>query len=389
MNELNNLLSKVGLSTAIIINIIIGIAIIIWVFLVAKIVANIIWKLVSKAGFINKAFRLVDVELNMKKIWSITSKITYYILILIGIVAGLAYAWFVEKSAVNWLINDYLMNFINAGILAIVAWFLAVIARSFVTKWAKSIELDKKLNVEKAEVPLSETAWTIAYWAVILFFISPILEKLGQEELVAPIKKIIDNILGFIPNLLAALLIFAISYFIAKIIKEIITNILTWIWFDKILSNIWLKNVEAKTSPSKVVWTIVFSYIVLLAWIEAANSLGLNGIAQIINNIIIFATNVLLWIVILGIWIYIANLVADMIKSTSNSKILPIIAKTAIIVVVWFMGLKQMNIGWAIIDQAFSLILGSIAVAFALAVGLGSKEVAGEEVKKLIEKMKK
>ena len=48
-----------------------------------------------------------------------------------------------------------------------------------------------------------------------------------------------------------------------------------------------------------------------------------------------------------------------------------------------------MNIGWAIIDQAFSLILGSIAVAFALAVGLGSKEVAGEEVKKLIEKMKK
>jgi Na+/H+-translocating membrane pyrophosphatase len=48
-----------------------------------------------------------------------------------------------------------------------------------------------------------------------------------------------------------------------------------------------------------------------------------------------------------------------------------------------------MKIGGEIVNQAFTLLLGSIAVAFALAVWLGSKEVAWEEVKKLIEKMKK
>ena len=389
MNKINSLLNEVGLSTDLVMKVLIGITIIVWVFLVAKIISSLIWKLIWKAKFIKKAFKLVDVELDIKYIGKIIWKILYYVLLLIGVVAGLAYAWFVEKTAVNWLINDYLMNFINAGILAIVAWFIAVIARSFITKWAKSIELDKKLKSENTEVSLSETSGTVAYWAVILFFISPILEKLGQKELVAPIKSIIDNILGFIPNLLAAAIIFAVSYFVAKIIREIITNILSGVGFDKILNNIGLKNIESKTNPSKIVGTIVFSYIVLLAWVEAANSIGLTQIGEIVNNIIAFSTNVLIWIVILGIGIYIANLVADIIKSTSSSKILPIIAKTAIIVLVGFMGLKQMNIGWAIIDQAFSLILGAMAVAFALAVGLGSKEVAGEEVKKIIENMKK
>jgi len=386
---MNDMLSKIGLSTDLVVKVFIGIAIIVWVFLVSKIIASIVGKLISKAKFIKKAFRLVDVELDMKQIWKIVSKVLYYVLLLIGVVSGLAYAGVIEQSAVNGLVNDYLMNFLNAGILALVAWFIAVIAKSFITKWAESIELDKKLNSENWENSLSKTAWTVAYWAVILFFISPILEKLGQKELVAPIKSIIDNILNFIPHLLWAVIIFAVSYFVAKIIREIITNILSGVGFDKILKNIGLNNIESKTSPSKIVGTIVFSYIVLLAWVEAANSIGLTQIGEIVNNIIAFSTNVLVWIIILWIGIYIANLVANMIKTTTNSKILPIIAKTAIIVLVWFMGLKQMNIGWAIIDQAFSLILGSIAVAFALAVGLGSKEVAWEEVKRIIENMKK
>ncbi|MDQ7009267.1 MAG: hypothetical protein Q9M94_03170 [Candidatus Gracilibacteria bacterium] len=137
------------------------------------------------------------------------------------------------------------------------------------------------------------------------------------------------------------------------------------------------------------VGTIVFAYIILLAGAEASNTIGFAQISDIVNNIIIFATNILVGVVIFGIGMYIANLVSDMIKSTSTSKILPMVAKTAIIVLTGFMGLKQMGIGGDIIDQAFTLILGAMAVAFALAVGLGAKEVAGEEVKRIIENMKK
>jgi len=158
------------------------------------------------------------------------------------------------------------MNFINAWLLALLAWFLAVLAKAGIKKVAKSIELDKKLSAENSETSLAETAWVIWYWTVILYFITPILEKLGQDELVAPIKNIITNITDFIPQLIWASLIFAISYFVAKIVRQIITNILSGIGFDKILKNIGLTNIEAKTTPSKMVWTIVFVYILLLAW---------------------------------------------------------------------------------------------------------------------------
>ena len=386
---MNDMLGKIGLSTDIVMKVLIAIAIIVWVFIVAKIIASIIGKLISKAKFIKKAFKLIDVKLDMDVIGKTISKIVYYVLLLIGVVGALAYAWVIEQSAVNWLVNNYLMNFINAWLLALLAWFLAVLAKAGITKIAKSIEVDKKLSAENSETSLAETAWVIWYWTVILYFITPILEKIGQDELVAPIKNIITNITDFIPQLIWASLIFAISYFVAKIVRQIITNILSGIGFDKILKNIGLTNIEAKTTPSKMVWTIVFVYILLLAWVESANSIGLTQIANVINNIIVFATNILIWIVILGIGMYIANLVSDMIKTTSKSKALPIIAKTAIIVLTGFMGLKQMWIGWDIIDQAFTLILGSIAVAFALAVGLGSKEVAWEEVKRIIENLKK
>lgn len=382
---MNDMLSKIGLSTDLIVKFLIGIGIIIWIFIIAKIIANMIGKLIGKAKFIKKAFKIIDVKLDMEKIGNIFSKILYYTLLLIGIVIGLSYAGIIEQSAVNGLVNNYLMNFLNAAGLALVAWFLAVLAKAGITKWTKSINLDKKIHSKESEISLSETAGTIWYWVVILFFITPILEKLGQEELVAPIKNIIENITWFIPNLIWAVLIFIISYFVAKIIKQIITGILWGIGFDKILNNIGLKNIESKTSPSKIVGTIVFSYILLLAWAESANTVGFDQISDIINNIIVFATNILIWVVILGIGIYIANLVSDLIKSTSKSQILPIIAKVAIIVLTGFMGLKQMWIGWDIIDQAFTLILWAIAVAFAIAVGLGSKEIAGAEVKKIID----
>ncbi|MDQ7008877.1 MAG: hypothetical protein Q9M94_01135 [Candidatus Gracilibacteria bacterium] len=254
---MSEFLEKIGLSSGLVMKVLITITIIVGVFILAKVIASLVGKLIGKAKFIKKAFKIVDVKLDMDEVGKITSKVLYYVLLLVGTVGGLAIAGVIEQSSINSLVNNYLMNFINAGLLALVAWFLAVLAKAGITKGAKSINLDKKLNSQDSETSLSETAGIVGYWAVILFFITPILEKLGQEELVAPIKDIINNITGFIPNLLGAVVIFAISYFVAKIIRQIITSILSGLGFDKILKNIGLKNIDSKTSPSKIVGTLL------------------------------------------------------------------------------------------------------------------------------------
>jgi len=220
---MNDFLEKIGLSTDLIIKVLITITIIVWVIILAKIISSLVGKLVWKAKFIKKAFKHIDVKLDMEEVWGVVSKILFYVLLLVGIVWGLSYAGILNQNSVNSLVNNYLMNFINAAVLALIAWFLAVLAKAWITKGSKAINLNKKLNSEESDVELSETFWTVVYWAIIIFFLPQILAKLNQKELLKPITNIIDNITGFIPNLIWAVLIFAISYFVAKIIKQIIT----------------------------------------------------------------------------------------------------------------------------------------------------------------------
>ncbi len=52
------------------------------------------------------------------------------------------------------------------------------------------------------------------------------------------------------------------------------------------------------------------------------------------------------------------------------------------------MALRQMGLADEIVNLAFGLTLGALAVAFALAFGLGGREAAGEELKAWIRQIK-
>ena len=453
--------------------------IIIWIIIaiiVAKLVSWIGGKWVKKADFIKNAFSKIDVSLNMELIWNIVSKALYIVIIFAWIVWILKYLG-LDIKIINDILNIYFPQFLSALGLAIIAWFLATIAKTAIIKSSKAIDLNEKISV-KGNV--SDSIGLIAYWAIIIFFLPQILEKLWQDKLLTPITNIIESITGYIPNIIGAAIIFIIWLFIAKILKQItvsvleslkvdnasnkvwlkdfsisklawtvvyvlillpvaiqaldkleievvswpatemlqtminmipllltawiiitvsffiwkfisklISELLSWVWFDKILNLIGLKNMKSKTKPSEVIWTLAFVYIMMLAVIEASNTIGFGNISSIFNEIISFATNILVWVVILGFGLFLANLAEKAIKSASNSKVLVTIAKSAIIILTSFMWLQQMGIGWDIINQAFTLLLWAVAVAFALSVWLGCKEIAATEVKSFIENLKK
>ncbi|MGL5663097.1 MAG: mechanosensitive ion channel, partial [Cetobacterium sp.] len=89
--------------------------------------------------------------------------------------------------------------------------------------------------------------------------------------------------------------------------------------------------------------------------------------------------------VVIGVGIIIANYVAKIIKNTSleNKDQIANIAKVSIIVFVGAMGLRQMGIANEIINLAFGFTVGALAVAFAIAFGIGGKDLAKEKLQKL------
>ena len=287
-------------------------------------------------------------------------------------------------------ITGYIPNIIGATIIFVIWLFIAKIVKQITVSILDSLKIDKASSkIWLKDFSISKLAGTIVYVLILLPVAIQALDKLQIEVISWPATEMLQTMINIIPLLLTAWIIITISYFIWNFVSKLISELLSWAWFDKVLNLIGLKSVKSKTKPSDVMWTLAFVYIMLLAVVEAANTIGFNNVWDMVNEIISFATNVLLWIVILGIWLFLASLAEKAIKSTHNSKILVIVAKVSIIVLTAFMWLQQMGIGWEIINQAFTLILWAIAVAFALAVWLGSKEIAAQEVKKFIENIKK
>ena len=85
----------------------------------------------------------------------------------------------------------------------------------------------------------------------------------------------------------------------------------------------------------------------------------------------------------------IENYIATLAKSSiTNNNVVANIVYFALLGLFLAMGLRSMGIADDIVNLAFGLILGSAAVAFALAFGLGGREAAGNEMADWFKKMK-
>ena len=87
-------------------------------------------------------------------------------------------------------------------------------------------------------------------------------------------------------------------------------------------------------------------------------------------------------LVIFGVGLFLANVAEKAVRTstTRQAGLLAVATRVSIIVLASAMGLRQMGLANEIITLAFGLLLGAIAVASALAFGLGARDVAGRTV---------
>ena len=128
----------------------------------------------------------------------------------------------------------------------------------------------------------------------------------------------------------------------------------------------------------------------LFAVSEAANRLGFDQISDLIAMFIYFGANILLGAVILVIGFWLANIVANVVQrgEYKSSRWLANLVRVLIMGLVLAMGLRAMGIADSIVNLAFGLTLGAVAVAFALAFGLGGRRPAERVLTDLIDQAK-
>ncbi|MFN2432877.1 MAG: mechanosensitive ion channel [Gemmatimonadota bacterium] len=208
------------------------------------------------------------------------------------------------------------------------------------------------------------------------------------------LERMLANIVAFLPELLGAILILVIGYFVAKLLEKATDALLEKLRFDEALSrggvNSALERTGTKLDPSSVVARLVFWIVLLVAILMAANVLGLTAVADMFERLVTYIPNVIVAVLILTLGMilgeFVKDLVAASVGSVGGGMVLAKIAKIAILVLAVFMALDQLRIAPDIIDTAFTLLLGAIALAAALAFGLGGREVAGEYLRQWTDK---
>jgi Mechanosensitive ion channel, conserved TM helix len=294
-------------------------------------------------------------------------------------------------------ILDYLPNLFSAGLILAIGWLLARIIQGITSNLLASVGVDRLseragLSAVMGQQRLSAVIGLIVYVVILIPVLIAVLDALALNAITQPASNMLNSILAALPALFAACLILIVAYVVGRIVSGLTTNLLTGIGFNAVLTNIGLRAPSAPgdRTPSEVAGNLVLVAIMLFAAIESVRELGFDVLADLITRFTVFAGEIVLGLVIFGIGLYLANLASRTIltSSAAQSWLLALAARVSIIILAGAMALRQMGLASDIINLAFGLLLGSVAVAVALAFGLGARDIAGRELADWIQSLR-
>ncbi len=180
-------------------------------------------------------------------------------------------------------ITIFIPSLVYAGLILLAAWIIARIVRFAVKRTFEMTKLDERLSKqadigEEGQTSIGESLATAAYWLIFLIFLPAVLSTLGLEGLVVPVQEMVTGILGFVPNILGAGIIFVAGWFIARIVRQIVVNLLRVAGVDRLGERIGLGTTTTQTL-SGLLGTVVYALILIPAVIAALNALEIDAIS--------------------------------------------------------------------------------------------------------------
>ena len=293
------------------------------------------------------------------------------------------------ESMVNKILN-MLPNILGAAVIGFVGWLVAKILRDLVSNLLSAAGADKigeKAGLQ-GTVSVSRLVATIVFIFVFVPALVASLNALQIESISKPAVDMLALMMAAIPNIFAAAVILVITYFIARLISDLVGSILGGLGFDNLPEKLGITfSQETAITPSILVGKLIIFFAMLFATVEAANRLGFEQVRNIVSVFIQFGGQVLLGGAILVIGFWLANLAYKSIENVSSVTAANL-ARVAIMMLVAGMGLRAMGIADDIVNLAFGLTLGAVAVAFALSFGLGGREAAGKHMEHWLSKLR-
>jgi hypothetical protein len=195
----------------------------------------------------------------------------------------------------------------------------------------------------------------------------------------------------FLPNLIAAIIIFVIGVIVASILKNAFLRILDLVGFEKWLQNTGvpeaLKRADANLSVSKLLGELLRWFVILLFLLPAVDQLGLGEVNEVLLALLRYIPNVVVAVIIVAAGAVAAKLARDFVTATATglgaqfSAGVGRVAQVSILVFAVLAALTQLGVAPDLIKILFTGFVAMLALAGGLAFGLGGKETAEDLLK--------
>src|SRR5690606_26225056 len=218
--------------------------------------------------------RSVDLEL-------LVSRLVFWFVLLVALVAAFNTLDLQMASApFAAMIGDvvsYLPQILAALVLALLGWLLALLVRNGLTRLLDRTTLDERLSAEAGMRPIGESIGHVGYWVVLLLFLPMVLGALGLQGLLLPVQNLVNQLLEFVPRLFGATIIVVVGYYVAKIARGIVANLLVATRVQSFARSLGMG--EATDLP-RLAGTVVFLVIFVPTLISALDALAIQAVSE-------------------------------------------------------------------------------------------------------------
>lgn len=373
----------------------IGILLLIVAFIVATLVKKLVAKMLNKGSIHEKLTANSSDPKEAGKMITLISNLAFLVVFLLFLPSIFAKLNLEGLSApfANFtnVIVAFLPSLLAAIVILYIGFFVAKIIRDVVSTVLVRLGVDGFVNrfvnsgSETVKVRVSDVLANIVYAFIVVPLVIIALDLVGLHVISEPAKNIIDTFLSYVPKIFTALILIAVGVFIAKLLANLLQNLLVGFNVDGLLARV---GINKQFRLSELISKLIMIVLVVVFAVEALNVLDLAVLTGIGAAIISYLPLVLsAAIIMVGAYLLANYVETKIIERNPQHRFAALLVKVLILGVAVFMTLSQLGFAEKIVEVAFVILLGAVGVAFALSFGLGGREFAKDKLAKLDRKL--
>lgn len=291
-------------------------------------------------------------------------------------------------------IFGYIPNIIGAAIILAIGFYLAKLIKELLAAFLKRIKLDsyqEKFGIKKtvgSTMNISDMLANIVYVLILIPIIIAALNTLNISVISQPAVAMLNDIFQMIPRLIAGIIIMVIGVFLAKLVADFVYSLLEGSGLSEKVADVMQDTAAYKLNLAKIISEIVRYVILAVFLVQAFNVIQLQILDTAGNSILAYIPRVLAAsLILVGAYLLGSVLKKAISESLPDGHVAGLAVKYVIVAIGVLAALTQLGIATDFLLPVFQYSLGAVAIAAALAFGLGGKDFAAKKLEQFDAKL--